>query len=107
MPTSTDSSLTLEDAHLASLIRQLNRDAPYTMEELHQALREIRRAQPDDDVFRPFGDAGDLIVHLAQTGWLKRIRSRAYLVRVPDDGRRLSLPPPPPGIVPDPSSHRP
>ncbi len=85
------------DARLAALFRSLNRAAPYTMEELHQALREIRRANPDEGAFTALDNKGiDLAVYLARAGWIKRVGNREYIARVPDDGRRLSLPPSPP-----------
>lgn len=82
------------DVRLAALFRPLNRAAPYTMEELHQALRKIRAAHPNESAFAALDKEGiDLVIHLARSGWIKRVGNRAYLARVPDDGRRLSLPP--------------
>jgi len=84
-----------------SIFRLLNRDMPYMMGELYAAWREIVRSHPDSEVVADLKEAGDdFVIHLAQKGWLKKLSPNdpRRIVRVPNDGRMLSIPPPPPGL---------
>jgi hypothetical protein len=81
---------------LATYLAPLNRDAPYPQAELYRAIRKIKQEHPDDDTFVM---SMDIEIHVTRLGWIKRVATGMYLARFPVDGRRLSLPPPPPGEV--------
>ncbi len=85
-----------------SFFRLLNREAPYTMKDLYAAWRSIVQSHPDLEVVADLQEAEmDFVIYLARRGWLKRLDpdDGTRIVRVPDDGRNLSIPPPPPGLT--------